>query len=696
MELNNGYIVNGRYEILEKIGIGGMANVYCAKDLKLDRKVTFKVLKEEFIDDDFIKRFSTEAQAVAKLSHPNIANVYDVGNQDDIHYIVMEYVDGYTLKELIKNKVPFSDEEAIGIAIQISEALENAHSNNIIHKDIKPQNILVTKDGVVKVTDFGIARTITSTTITTDTMGSVHYFSPEQARGGYVDNRSDIYSLGIVLYEMITGRLPFDGETTVELAMKHISSDIPDIKLFNDEASDSIINIIHKCTNKNTNDRYLSALELTKDLKKSLTDKTGNFINFNSKFNANNDTITINKDEIEEINRLNNSKNSNKFSKNVNNKKYKGDYDNYMKKKVTLYAILTSLIIMFVVSALTFYSLSNLNKVKVPDFVGKTWEQAVKIASQNEIYIQNTQEEYSSEYKAGVIMEQSVEPKTKVKKGETIDITLSLGSDMFTLPDFKGLDISEVYEQLSDYEVNLTEEYVYSSTIEIGKVIRQVPSAGTEISFNDTVTLYISRGEESTTVSVPNLAGMTVDNATVSLNSMGLYVGSITYSESFSIEEGLIISQSVKAGTEIEEGRSVSIVVSSGAPQTDIEDTELTEEDYQQDYEEENELDNINNIDDLEESSTNDFTNDSTNSQQSTTSSIKKETLVISPDIDETSDLVEVKVVQVNSSGETEIYINQHSYTDFPLSISVSGNEPTTFILYIDGIYQGEEYKSFE
>ena len=216
MRLEPKTVVSDRYEIIELIGVGGMANVYCAKDLKLDRNVSLKVLKEEFIDEEFIGKFSKEARAAARIADINIANVYDVGNDGNIYYIVMEYIDGYTLKDIIKTKAPFSNEEILGISIQISNALEVAHSNNIVHRDIKPQNILVTKEGGIKVTDFGIARATTSNTITTDTMGSVHYFSPEQAKGSYVDFKSDIYSLGIIMFEMATGRLPFDGGGVVQ------------------------------------------------------------------------------------------------------------------------------------------------------------------------------------------------------------------------------------------------------------------------------------------------------------------------------------------------------------------------------------------------------------------------------------------------------------------------------------------------
>lgn len=686
MELNTGQIINGRYEILEKIGVGGTANVYCAKDLKLERKITFKVLKEEFIDKDFIKRFSTEAQAAAKLSHTNIANVYDVGNENDIYYIVMEYIDGYTLKELIKSKVPFDDKEAIGIAMQICSALENAHTNNIIHKDIKPQNILVTKEGIVKVTDFGLAKTITSTTITTDTMGSVHYFSPEQARGGYVDNKTDIYSLGIIMYEMATGELPFNGDSTVQLAMQHINSEIPNIKNLNDEISESLIKIIYKCTEKNSSNRYSSASELKKDLQKALINKTGDFINSNNKFDENDSTIIIDKKEIDEINRLDKMQKVNKNSKNTNNKN-SYDYDKVLGKKVTIYAILTSILIMIIISIPTWNFLSNLNKIKVPNFLGKSWEQAVKIASKNEIYIKNIKEEYSQSYKSGVIIGQDISPNTKIKKGETIGITLSLGSDKFILPDFKGLDISEVYEQLADHEVNLNEEYVYSTTVEMGKVIRQIPSSGKEVSIKDSITLYISRGKESTSVSVPNLAGMTIDNASAALSSIGLYIGNINYSSSNSIEKGLIINQSVKAGSEIDSGKSVSVVVSSGKYEEPKYETSIKDEDLKNEEENASSNEDVNPTENIEVS---------TDTQEETTPIIKRETLVVSVNLEETDEQVEVKIIQVNSSGESEVYLNQHNYSDLPLRISVSGSEPTEFKIYINGIYSGSETKSFE
>ncbi|MBR1735644.1 MAG: Stk1 family PASTA domain-containing Ser/Thr kinase, partial [Firmicutes bacterium] len=304
MFLQNDTVISGRYRIIEQIGIGGMAVVYKALDIKLDRAVTLKVLKEAFIaDEEFLKRFSVEAKAAAKLNHPNIVSAYDVGEDGNIHYIVMEYIDGYTLKELIKKKAPFSNEEALGVAIQIATGLEAAHSCGIIHRDIKPQNILVTKEGSIKVTDFGIARTAGSNTITADSIGSVHYFSPEQARSGFVDYKSDIYSLGIILFEMVTGVVPFEGESAVELAMKHIEEPLPDMKALNPNISDSVVKIILKATEKKASQRYQSAYEMNDNLKRALTNATGDFVRRENKPDLS-QTVRVGEEELAAIRQM--------------------------------------------------------------------------------------------------------------------------------------------------------------------------------------------------------------------------------------------------------------------------------------------------------------------------------------------------------------------------------------------------------
>lgn len=687
MKLEPKKIISQRYEIIELIGIGGMANVYCANDLKLDRKVTFKVLKEEFIDEEFIGRFSKEARAAARISHVNIANVYDVGNDENIYYIVMEYIDGYTLKDIIKSKAPFSSEEILGISIQIANALEVAHGNNIVHRDIKPQNILVTKEGGVKVTDFGIARATTSNTITLDNMGSAHYFSPEQARGGYIDFKSDIYSLGIIMYEMATGSLPFDGEGVVQLAMKHINDPLPSIRQINPKISESIQKIILKATEKNSDKRYMSARDLNIDLKKALSDESGDFIRSDD-FSKNLSTIVISQEEIEEINNLLLDEKNKEIEDIDLDDTYKNDYNSNLnrekeiEKKVTIWAVLTALIIIGIITFFLFYWIIKGNGSRVPDFTGKTWDQAVKLAKDKEIYITNTKEEYSDIIEEGSIISQSIEPGTKINKGNNINVTLSLGTGKFELEDFVGLDISEVYKKVEDLQINLKEEYIYDEKTKIGRVVNQMPKPGKVISPEDKVTLYISKGKDKdeALVIVPNLIGFDLERAKITIKDEGLSIGRISKVESTSIEKGKVISQSINYGNEVAEGTAISLVVSEGIKEILTEkQTELTT--------------NLPIIED----STKEVTEITSEYIESTTVSIiKNERLIISPVLEEGVENVEVKVVKVINGQSSTIYVSQHSTSDFPLNITVAGIEPTQYELYIDGKLIGTEIKYFK
>ena len=297
-----GMFLGDRYEILEKIGSGGMAEVFKGKDHKLNRFVAIKVLKDEFVEDkNFVRKFKEEAQAAAALAHPNIVNVYDVGDEQNIFYIVMELVEGITLKTYIEKKGRLTVKEATSIAIQVASGLEIAHNNQIVHRDIKPQNIIISREGKVKVTDFGIAKSISSNTNTADAMGSVHYTSPEQARGGYSDAKSDIYSLGIVMYEMVTGRVPFDGETTVVVAVKHLQEDMVSPRVYASDVPVSLEHIILKCTEKSPDRRYGSAAELIADLKQSLLTPDVNFVKEIVPDGAK--TVAITRDEISKIKR---------------------------------------------------------------------------------------------------------------------------------------------------------------------------------------------------------------------------------------------------------------------------------------------------------------------------------------------------------------------------------------------------------
>ncbi len=701
MKLELNQIISDRYQIIELIGVGGMANVYCANDIKLDRKVTFKVLKEEFIDDEFIKKFNKEAMAAAKISHLNIANVYDVGNDENIHYIVMEYIDGYTLKDIIKIKAPFSNEEILGISIQIANALNVAHNAGIVHRDIKPENILITKEGNAKVTDFGIARAITSNTITTDTMGSVHYFSPEQARGGFTDFKTDIYSLGIVMYEMATGKLPFDGEGVVQLAMKHINDPLPDMKEINPDISDSLEKIILKATQKNADNRYKSTELLIDDLKKSIYDESGNFI-VEEDF-ADSPTVVISPEQVELINELSSKKLKNdnlELSKQQEKNKAKDSYETNMDKKslkqslkdnnekklerkITALAILTGLSIVIIITTfLIVWSIIG-KKSEVPDFTGKTFEEAVEIAKDKEIYIRNTSEEHSDIIKEGAIISQSVEPGENIEKGQTIDVTISLGTGKFILDDFVGMDIAEVYRKVQNIEINLREEYINHDEIKRGKVIRQSPKAGETIKPGEEVTLSISKGQEESFVVVPNLINLKEDEAKSTLGKIGLSIGRISKSESNSIEEGKIISQSINYGNEVEEGTAISIVISSGKPKTTT--TEQTTEETTM----ETTTEAIVTETTIEES-TDSFDTTETTTQAPT---LQDATLTISPNLPEESADVEVKVIKIVNGEQSEIYVRSHSPQDFPLKINVRGSEPTEFKLYIDGKLIGTETK---
>ena len=718
MKLDKKTVVSDRYEIIELIGVGGMANVYCAKDLKLDRKVSFKVLKEEFIDEEFIGKFSKEARAAARIAHVNIANVYDVGNDGNIYYIVMEYVDGYTLKDIIKTKAPFTNEEVLGISIQIANALEVAHSNNIVHRDIKPQNILVTKEGGIKVTDFGIARATTSNTITTDTMGSVHYFSPEQARGGYVDFKSDIYSLGIIMFEMVTGKLPFDGDGVVQLAMKHINEPLPDMKKLNKNISNSLEKIILKATTKNPDNRYSSARELNNDLKMALSDESGNFVTDNNFIDEDSPTVVIKPEEMEQIKNMANKTNNDKLKDKYEDKEYmnkekikpskptksvekisvskqtpnnKKDINNstpynidnqndkIIERKVTIWAVVTSLLLVGIITGFLIVWVLSGGNSKVPDFTGKTWEEAVALAKDKEIYITNIKEDYDDTIKEGAIIEQDIKAGEKVKKGSNINVTLSLGNGQFKIEDYVGLDISEVYKKVESLDVDLKEEYISDDKVEIGKVVKQRPEVGSSLKPNDSLTLYISKGseEEDNNVQVPYLIGLSEKEAKNKIKSEGLSVGRVSKTESDTVEEGKVIEQSIAYGEEVSEGTAISIVVSIGKKETTTEkQTETTTQPI------------------VEDTTTQDTTVEQT---ESTTSQpvLKSETLVINPTLPEGTESVEVKVVKVVDGQSTVIWSSNHNANSFPLPITVTGDKPTQFELYIDGKLIGTETKNF-
>ena len=593
MLLNANQIIAERYEIVEKIGVGGMAMVYLAKDLKLGRKVTFKVLKEEHLTDDFVfSKFSTEAKAAASLSNQNIVSVYDVGVQDNIHYIVMEYIDGITLKELIKSRAPFRNEEAIGVAIQIAQALSHAHANKIVHQDIKPQNILLTHSGIVKVTDFGIASAqVSSTTTTTTTpVGSVHYFSPEQARGRYVDHRSDIYSLGIVLYEMVVGNIPFEGDSSVAIAIKHINEPIPDLPK---NVSQSLRSIILKATKKLSNQRYSTVEEMLEDLKLAITDETPLIEMVN---NEKESTIVLDIGEQEEINaRLSQvaitstdsslktiqktsvppeppKKDVPKFD--VFNPTANNNQNKQLERKIIFIGIGTALVISIIiliaiiieVSSDDYYNGLIVYDSSMPSLQGLTLEDGQLLLSQYNIEIdleENIVWEYNEEIPYGTVIRQIPNEGTSFEDIQQLQLTVSLGQLRFTVPDFIGTTFAYVQAIMSEVEgVNLSANLVPSDA-PFSSIIVQFPQPGTVIGYGDTISLQVAHRDDATTTLVPQIVGLTELAAAGLLQQAGLSP-SITRVNHDSIPSGTVINQTPSQGSSINIGSSVSLTISLG------------------------------------------------------------------------------------------------------------------------------------
>lgn len=577
MKLEPGTLINDRYTIIEQIGLGGMAVVYRARDEKLGRDVTFKVLREEHLsDNEFIKRFNVEARAAASLSHPNIVSVYDVGNDGDIYFIVMEYVDGCTLKELINRKAPFDNQEVISISLQVASALEHAHANGIIHRDIKPQNILVSGSGKVKVTDFGLARAASSTTTSGDAMGSVQYFSPEQAKGGFVDAKSDIYSMGIMMFEMITGTLPFDGDTPVALAMKHIKDPLPDISKLNPNASASLIKIINKATQKRPYARYQTVSQLIADLKAALKDDSGKFVKINEE-EPEGQTIAMSDEELKKI--RNGAEEYEKKSvpvigessdiyNDVDNDYNPLDdgYDKDKERKVVIVAVITALALIVILTVIGVFVINQINNptVKVPDFEGMTVEDAEELAQDKGVSL-NEETEHSEEVEEGIVISQDVEKNTRIPKDDKVTILISLGSEMVEVPSLKDLSEEDAEKALNQVGLEIGETiYEPDETVIVGAVIRQSIDAGTKAEPGTKVDIYVSTGPEAGTVIVPDVLNMEKDKAVELLEQEDLEAKLIEdFSDTYA--EGRVSGQGVKAGSAVPKGYIITLTVSKGS-----------------------------------------------------------------------------------------------------------------------------------
>ncbi|HHZ02854.1 MAG TPA: Stk1 family PASTA domain-containing Ser/Thr kinase [Tissierellia bacterium] len=569
-----GRVLGNRYEIIEKIGGGGMSNVYKAKCNLLNRFVAIKILRDELTQDpDFIDKFKQESLSAASLTHPNIVNIYDTGIEDNIYYIVMEYVRGETLKKYIKRKGKLSEKEAIRISKQVAEALKHAHSKNIVHRDIKPHNILLTEEGTAKVTDFGIARAATSSTInnTSNVIGSVHYFSPEQARGGYVDEKSDIYSLGIVMYEMITGVLPFDADNHISVAMKQIQEKPvpPSKKVKNVEISQAFEDIIMKCLEKHQGFRF----QKIDDLILKLNSIDGTIIQEkDEKEIIDSPTIVIPpiKDLEEEVINIDlidkNADNAfRSFFQGEDETENEEKNNKQNNKKITIAAILSALVIALIGGILVFKAILYVPEVTVPNLLGRNEEEAEKIIEDLGLEFRVSNREYSDEYEEGKVIKQSVTEGTKVKEGYPIEVVVSRGEKEIYVPNLIGKYAIEAEIILKDAglkEGEVREEN--SDLVPAGQIIDQFPAANTLASKNDEVNYVVSLGPKVVYVKMPNLINLDLETAKLSIVQHGLTVGQINEEHSDEVEEGLVMRQSIVPGQDVEQGTSIWLTVSLG------------------------------------------------------------------------------------------------------------------------------------
>lgn len=603
--LRKGMFLADRYEIIEQIGTGGMSDVYKAKCHKLNRFVAIKVMKSEFSEDKtFVSKFRAEAQSVAGFTHPNIVNVYDVGDENGIYYIVMELVEGITLKKYIekRGRIPFK--EAVSIAIQVANGLDAAHKHNIVHRDIKPQNIIISKEGKVKVTDFGIAKVASSSTInSSSTMGSVHYISPEQARGGYSDARSDLYSLGITIFEMLTGTVPFDGDSTVAVAVQHIQDEIPAPSTVTDDIPLSIDRIVLKLTQKKPDRRYQTAAELITDLKKSLVMPDTDFVVMTPLYGAsgsasqvmpaNNNSVKDEDDNLSDDDFLDDSEDEedDEQSKNeLEDDSDDSDIDDENNDKLDLImkiigigiAVIILIVTIFIIVKLvgstksnknnnestqttessieqTSTSADDKNKVTVPKVEGMTKDDAIKALNEVGLgyraVVQN-----SDRVSEGTVISQGTAAGKKVAKNTQIIITISGGKEVknITVPSVTGKTESEARTALEADGFVVDVDYQYSSTVENGKVIKASPSGS--VAQGSTITITVSRGKEIKNVTMANLIGKTESEAKQWIDSNGLKY-SVKYTTT-SGTYGNVVSCDYSEGTSVPEGTTVTITVS--------------------------------------------------------------------------------------------------------------------------------------
>jgi len=592
--ISPGMLLSERYEIIDKVGSGGMADVYNAKDTRLNRNVAIKVLKPEYSNDaKFVSKFRVEAQSVAGLSHPNIVNVYDVGEDDTLYYIVMELVEGITLKKFIEKKGRLEINEAIGIGIQIAQGIEEAHKNNIIHRDIKPQNIIISKEGKVKVTDFGIAKAATSNTITSNAMGSVHYISPEQARGGYSDEKSDIYSLGVTLYEMLLGKVPFEGESTVTVAFAHVHEEAVPLEEIDGTIPRSLSRIVQKCMQKKPDMRYESAGALIMDLRRAVSDPDGDYVEINEPVNDS-PTIMITDDVVRAVKepprtppRPRQEELLPEEEQMLNEDALDPKLERILKICSGVVAVIIVVVIILLVgkvagwwggsskeddksvvsshsSSSALPSVSSLpDQVAVPDLSGHTLEQAEKLLEDNGL--KYTLEEVESDEEANMVIRQDPEAGTQVEENSYVTIYYSIRKSDVVIPTLVNYSVESAKAELEKLGLTVAgTSREYSDSVEKDKVCGTDPVIGTSVKKGSSVRIIISDGPKNELITVPNILGRTESVALERLADVGLKGSNVSYAYSDKYKKDRVMAQSVKAGTKVEAGTEIEYTISLG------------------------------------------------------------------------------------------------------------------------------------
>ena len=600
-----GMLISDRYEIIEKVGSGGMADVYKAKCHRLNRFVAIKILKAEYSEDkNFVEKFRGEAQSAAGLSHPNIVNVYDVGDDDGLHYIVMELVEGITLKSFIERKGKLELKEVLGISIQIAQGMEAAHSNHIIHRDIKPQNIIISREGKVKVTDFGIAKAATSNTITSNAMGSVHYISPEQARGGYSDDKSDIYSLGITMYEMLSGRVPFTGDNTISVALLHIQGEAIPLRELDPAIPVSIDKIVQKCMQKKPERRYSNVTELIKDLRRAITNPNDDFVKIPPMVINDSPTIHISDDEINHIKSAS-KENQNIFHEMQNEEvsenpdeedledEDEDDIDPKVEKLMKIGGAIVALvavgIIIFIVAKIFLNGNSGGDLTLpsaeptvtetlptepvtteeaaipvMPAVAGKKIEDVEKMLKEAEITY-TIDKRYNTDYPEGYVVSSDPAAGEDVAPGTTVILLVSIGEQKLAVTDVYGKKFEDAESALKADGFTVKKETVYDESVQEGYVAYTSPKHGESVAPGTVVTVYVSLGKEVNYVYVPDLTNLTESQAEAKLTDAGLKMGKKRRKNSDTYGEGKVFEQSYSVNSKVEEGTTIDVTVSLGA-----------------------------------------------------------------------------------------------------------------------------------